>query len=109
MLLFFIVKAAIIYNTLATIILYSTKIFGTGYIILNISCLVFWIQHNIFPDILNKGVYEILFALTQNAYLYTPVLSYELYIPVFVRIPPAYKNFYFPYSAMFYAVKQSFV
>ena len=31
-------------------------------------------------------------------------ISYALYIPVFVRIPPTYKNVYFPYSAMFYAV-----
>ena len=46
----------------------------------------------------------LLFTLTQNAYLYTPVFSYALYIPVFVRIPSAYKNVSFPYSAMFYAV-----
>ena len=38
-------------------------------------------RHNIFPDILNKGVYRILFTLTQNAYLYTPVSSYALHIP----------------------------
>ena len=42
--------------------------------------------------------------MTQNKYLYTPVSSYALYIPVFFRVPQAYKNFYFPYSAMFYAV-----
>ena len=58
-----------------------------------------------FRSILNKGAYGILFILTQNAYLYTPVFSYALYICVFVRIPPAYKNYYFPYWAMFYGVK----
>ena len=90
--------------------LHSTAVFGTRQIILNISCPVFRIWHNISPDILNKGVYGILFTLTQNAYLYTPVFLYALYIPVFVHIPHcflqsalAYKNFYFPYSAMFYA------
>ena len=50
-------------------------------------------QHVIFPDILNKGVYGILFTLTQNAYLYTPVFSYALYISVFIGVPPAYKIF----------------
>ena len=50
---------------------------------LNILYQVFWIRHNIFPDILNIGVYEILFILTQNAYLYTPVFSYVLYITVY--------------------------
>ena len=79
--------------------------FGTRQVILNISCPVFWIRHNIFPDISNKGAYGILFTLTQNAYLYTPVHSYALHIPVFTCIPPAYKNFYFPYLGMFYEVK----
>ena len=85
-------------------ILYSTEIFGTRYIILNISCLVFWIRHNVLSDILNKGVYGILFTLTQIAYLHTPVFLYALDIPVFVRISPTYNNFYFSYSAMFYIV-----
>ena len=84
-----------IYNPIVTMILYSTVIFGTRQII---------IRHNISQDILNKGVYGILFTQTQNAYLYNLVFSYALYIPVFVRIPTAYKNFYFPYSAMFYVV-----
>ena len=57
-----------------------------------------------FLRILDKGVYGILFTLTQNVYLYTPVFSYALYIPVLVRVPSVYKNFYSPYSAMFYAV-----
>ena len=60
-------------------------------------------KYNVFPDILNKGVYGILFTLTQNAYLYTPIFWYARYIPVFVRIPPAY--YYFLYSTMFYAVR----
>ena len=101
----FYAKATINYNLIVTMISYSTVIFGTRQIILNISCPVFWIRHNIFPDILNEGVYGILFTLAQNAYLYTPVFSYALYIPVFVSIPRAYKIFYFPYSAMFYVEK----
>ena len=54
--------------------------------------------------ILNKGVYKILFILTQNTYLHTPVFSYAQYTllspPLFFYI----HFFYFPYSAMFYAV-----
>ena len=72
-------------------ILHLTAIFDTRQIILNISYPVFLMRHNIFPDILNKGVYRILF--TQDAYLYTPVFSYALHIPVFVRIPPAWNCF----------------
>ena len=53
---------------------------------------------------MNKGVYRISFILTQNAYLYTRVFLYVLYIPLFVRIPPTYKNVCFPYSAIFYAI-----
>ena len=89
----FYAKATINYNLIVTMISYSTVIFGTRQIILNISCPVFWIRHNIFPDILNEGVYGILFTLAQNAYLYTPVFSYALYIPVFVSIPRAYKSY----------------
>ena len=66
-------------------------------------CPLFWIRHNIFPYILNKAVYRILFILTQKAFLYTLVLSYVRCIPVFVRILPAYKT-YFPCSAFFYVV-----
>ena len=62
-------------------------------------------RHNIFPDILNKTVYGILFILTQNVYLYTPAFLHAPFIPVFFLFPPVYKNFYFPYSAMFYAVR----
>ena len=78
-------------------------------IILNISYPVFWIGHNIFPDILNKEEYGISLTLTQNAYLYTPVFSYALYTPAFGCIRPAYKRFYSPYSAMFYAVNVLFL
>ena len=57
-----------------------------------------------FCSILNEGAHGILFILTQNAYLYTPVFSLHctfLYLSVFeLRII----NFYFPYSAMFYVV-----
>ena len=87
-----------------TMILYSTVIFGTCQIILNISFPVFRIRHSIFPDTLNKGVYGISFILTQEVYLYTPVFLYALYISIFVLIPTAYKRFYFPYLATFYAV-----
>ena len=61
-------------------------------------------RYNILSDILNKGVYGISFILTQNAYLYTLVFLYVLYIPLFARIPPTYKNVCFPYSAIFYAI-----
>ena len=61
-------------------------------------------KHNIFLDMLNKGMYGILLIPTRNAYLDTPVYLYALYIPIFIRIPPAYKNLYFSYSVMFYAV-----
>ena len=54
-----------------------------------------------FPNILNKGAHRILFIPDTGCY--TPMFSYVLYIPVFVRIPPENKNFYFLYSAMFYA------
>ena len=61
-------------------------------------------RYNILSDILNKGVCGISFILTQNAYLYTRVFLYVLHIPLFVRIPPTYKNVCFPYSAIFYAI-----
>ena len=61
-------------------------------------------KHNIFLDMLNKGMYGILLIPTRNAYLDTPVYLYALYIPIFIRILPAYKNLYFLYSVMFDAV-----
>ena len=78
-----------------TMILYSTVIFGTCQIILNISYPVFRVRHSIFPDTLNKRVYGISFILTQEVYLYTPVFLYALYIAIFVLIPTVYKRFYF--------------
>ena len=36
-------------------------------------CLIFWIPHNILPDLLNREVFKILFIVTQNAYQYDPV------------------------------------
>ena len=40
-----------------------------------------------------KGVYEILFIPTQNAYLCTPVFSNVLYIPLFLNIPSCINTF----------------
>ena len=44
-------------------------------------------RHNIFSDVLNKYVFRILFIITQNVYLYTPVFSnvhsISPYFPVF--------------------------
>ena len=50
-------------------------------------------RHNIFPDILSKTVYGILFILTQNVYLYTPAFLYAPFIPIFFLFPPVYKKF----------------
>ena len=79
--LFFVVKAAIIYNLIVTMILCLTVIFGARQNILNVSWPVFSIRHIIFPDILNKEVYGILLTLTQNAYMYTPVFSSPYSLP----------------------------
>ena len=44
-------------------------------------------RHNIFSDVLNEYVFRILFIITQNVYLYTPVFSnvhsISPYFPVF--------------------------
>ena len=69
------------------------------YVILNIS-----IRQNIFPDIWNKGIYGVLFKLTQDTYLHTPVYLYALHIPILVRIATAY-IYIFSYSAILHAVK----
>ena len=106
MLLFFLIKATIIYQSHSNHDIVFNCIFrySLDYIKYFMSSILNMVQY--FRSILNKGVYGILLILTQNAYLYTPVFSYALYIPVFIRIPALYKNLYFPYSAMFYAVKQ---
>ena len=101
---FFIIKATIIYQSHSNDGIVFNCIFRylLDYIKYFMSSILNTAQY--FRSILNKEVYGILFILTQNAYLYTPIFSYALYVPVFFRITPAYKSFYFPYSAMFYFV-----
>ena len=71
--------------------------YSLDYIKCFMPCILNTMRHNIFPDILNKGVYRILVILTQNAYMYTPIFQYAQYTPVFVRILPTY-NFLFVFS-----------
>ena len=101
---FFVIKATIIYQSHSNdgIVFNCIFRYSLDYIKYFMSSILNTAQY--FRRVLNKGVYGILFILAQNAYMYTPVFSYALYVPVFFCITPAYKNFYFPYSAMFYAV-----
>ena len=92
--LFFIIKARIIYNPIVTMILYSTVFFGTLYIILNILYPVFWIRRNIFA----------VYLIKEYSGFYWYWHKRRICIPLYSRI-----NCISPYSSVFHPFIKIFI